>query len=252
MLWLGRRARQLARVPALVQRLHNTNHEPRCHDQPHERCVAWYSLFSQTSTSPDITHAGTERKAHAHRAALSHPSHDEQLICAWIQQHLPQRPMESRHVYKMMVPQQSAVATEAAALVARVHEAARSGRGRANAAANALHTLLNEPGMVEYLCTDMQLAGRLLQALARCRPASEIVGSAHQVLLSLAAAVNTPAPSSVVLHNVAALVVLGVPLVRGSQLEAMLLDALRGASVDDMIQLLWYVVAVVVYQSYGT
>lgn len=244
MLWLGRRARDLlARVPALA---HNAHQKwPRCPDD--QVGGRGYSLFSHTnsSTVPDISHAGTERKAHAHRAALPHPTgHDEQLICAWMQQHLPQRPVD-KLVYHM-VPHQSASALAATELVDAVHDAARlRGSGaqfRANVAAQTLQQLVQQPHIVEYLKTDMQLSRRLLQALARCGPLPpRAIPTARPLLVSLAAGSGVHNhPPSVVCDNVSALVVLGVPVEEGCELEVMLTDALDDADMDDMIQLLWY------------
>lgn len=239
MLWLGQRARQLARVvlvPPRASAPHQLLRNPG--DQPVARGVAHNSLLSlhnQPHASSDIGDVSTAQD----NARLPSPesSQPKQLIGPQQQERV------SAHTHQ--TESNEAVAEHLITTLRRAlqHRNGGAAQARATASANVVHHL-SQPAVLAAAASNPQLTSLILQDLARCGPlAPPLLHPATPALHHLLTARATDCPPDTLLCNMHALIKLNVPLPKCTALHQRLHDAVLHASPSRVADVLWYATA---------
>lgn len=241
MLWLGQRARQLARVAALPTWASAPHQLRNPADQRVAGGVARYSilsLYNQPSTS-DISHAGVAQHSARLPGVESTTQLHEQLIK---KQHGENRPAQTLDQQKRV----EAIADNLIATLRRAlqHRNGGAAQARATASADVLSHLTNHPHLLSTVAANPLQANLLLHDLARCGPvAPHLMQPAAPALHHLLTAAVEQCPPDALLGNVQALVELNVPLPVDTSLQAHLQEALVQASPHRTADLLWFVLS---------
>ena len=241
MLWLGQRARQLARVVAVAPRA-SAPHQLRNPDDQQcvTRGVAHYSQLSLHSqrTSSDISDVPVAQRNAL--PSLESPQH-EQLIPAQ-KQHQSVDVAQSEHSQQSQQFTSIAEQLIATLRVALQHRNGGAAHARATASVDVVRRLAQHSKLLHALPANPQLTTQLIQDLARCGPVPHaLTQPATPVLQHLLTSAAAQCPPNTLLGNITALISLSVPLPLCSELQNRLDSALGKASAHITADLLWCV-----------
>lgn len=242
MLWLGQRARHLARVVALAPPRASAPHQIR---NPDDQRVAsgvvrysHYVLVNQTSVS-DINDA-TDSQRMARLPTLQMSQHEIPAV------QKQRQPAYLTHTHRTRQTQH--VETTPEHLITRLRRALqhRNG-GAARARATALSDVvrcLTRQDVLASVAADPLTTTLLLKDLARCGPVTRpLSSSATYTLHHLITATSAKCPPDTLLANIQALIRLNVPI--PPALQDSLHTALFHASPHSVADLLWCVICFV-------